>query len=293
MIGLASAASAEIVINQPFTSTPPSLVWTPVTSNGGSINFAGSNLDVSGFVPTNSAQAINAYEQTTTSDTMQYTTSGGVSTGTLVSTWDTTFNTTNSAGSVGGEDQPTMFNIYGGGNQPIASFYVWTSGWFGRPIYEIGASSQIEYAVLPSTVTGVNYDQLVSGSNIDGHSFQIQVTTTITNSGTDPSNPSYNLWTLDNTVTMDDLNDPANSYTFIYDRTGDADSGYDPLDSPLVFQLGNVNFGAGLPAADAISGDEDFTNFSVTNPLPAPEPASLGLLAIGSVMGLTRRRRSA
>jgi hypothetical protein len=298
-LGLAGAASASVVVSQSFASQPSD--WTPVTNGSaapGTISFANSNLDVSGFAsPGNSDGAAENY---TTTGSMTYSTSGTTRSGILSIAFDVKFNTTELAISNdpsdptynrGSDDNP-LIAVAGGGNNPLANFGLNPYGYSGSYLYAPSLSAGIEFGG-GNTIVSDGPNQ-IPAAEIDGQSYHVVLNIAITDGGPDASSPGNDLWTVADTLTMSNA-----SNTFVFDTTKQADANYDPLDSQLEYAIGTVylpgyqigGFSDGTPQ-QGLTGDIAFSNFNATNPLPAPEPASLGLLGIGAALGLIRRRRA-
>jgi hypothetical protein len=243
-LALASAASASVVINQPFTSQPSD--WTANTSGGGTIGFTNSDLDVSGFAgPNDSATAYEAY---TTPSTMTYTTAGLTRTGELTIAFDVKFNTTELAISNepndptynrGGDDNP-LLSVFGGGNNPLANFDMYAYGWGSTYQYAPSLSAGIEWGG-GNTLVG-DGPGTIPASAIDGQTYHVVLNITVTDGGVDPANTGQHIWTVADTLTMSNA-----SNTFTLDTTKQADGDYDPLDSALNFNIGTVGFGDGTP----------------------------------------------
>ena len=141
-----------------------------------------------------------------------------------------------------------------------------------------------------SSTNGVQYS---STGNVRGdHSFSVSALESYSRLGfsgdiTFVNNGGLN-WTVASTWTLTDLTDSSFVAEFTSTITRDAtNTSFDPTTgSNEKFQLGLTGYGLQFTAPN-FTGGITFDNFLVT---AVPEPASLGLLALGAVALLRRRR---
>jgi hypothetical protein len=195
----------------------------------------------------------------------------------------------------GNQGATTVLDVFDGGNGPLLSINFQSFG-FGNNGTLVNVSSGVDYGTSdpnnPNSTTGTSSLDSHPFDSLNGVPVTVNLTTTLTYSGTDPQN-GYQLYTVTNVGTISAGGNTANIDSTTIGAS--YEQGYDPFNTPLTLDLGIVSEYDDNSADGTFIGQGESVSISSALVTTAPEPSTVALMlgGLGLLMIAVRRRLSA